>query len=361
MKNKLTNDLSLLEEMIKDQNSKYKVDPFWKNYEYSNVTKIKHFDLKKLLQFSNSFGATSSKRYTILGTYFIRLYFGILIKIKKYLKIDLAFPKIFKTLNFFNYTIDDHKLTRAIYSQFIFKLIDSFPNSDKLLNIKDDLVWNPIDTFELMDKKYSFNFIRYFYEFLMANNFANFEKSNFFLEIGGGYGGFTEIVKKMCPNIKIIYMDIPPQLYVAEQYLKSIFYKKVAGFKETKEMEFITQDSFLDYDILIVPPWDIKKIQNDLIDNFYNANSFQEMQKNTVSNYCKQLGRIVKRKIVLHEQREGNGAIVDPVTRIDYIDYMKLNGFNLVEEKLGSYGGHLRSDPSAPFSHTDLYFFEKAN
>mgnify|MGYP000026438482 CR=1 FL=1 len=49
MKNKLTNDLSLLEEMIKDQNSKYKVDPFWKNYEYSNVAKIKHFDLKKLL------------------------------------------------------------------------------------------------------------------------------------------------------------------------------------------------------------------------------------------------------------------------------------------------------------------------
>ena len=39
----------------------------------------------------------------------------------------------------------------------------------------------------------------------------------------------------------------------------------------------------------------------------------------------------------------------------------KTNGFNLVEEKLGSYGGHLRSDPSAPFSHTDLYFFEKAN
>ena len=44
MKNKLTNDLSLLEEMIKDKNSKYKVDPFWKNYEYSNIAKIKHFD-----------------------------------------------------------------------------------------------------------------------------------------------------------------------------------------------------------------------------------------------------------------------------------------------------------------------------
>ena len=86
MKNKLTNDLSLLEEMIKDQNSKYKVDPFWKNYEYSNIAKIKHFDLKELLQFDNSFGLHSSKRYTTFGNYFIRFYFGILIKIKKYLK-----------------------------------------------------------------------------------------------------------------------------------------------------------------------------------------------------------------------------------------------------------------------------------
>jgi len=361
MKNKLTNDLSLLEEMIRDQNSKYKVDPFWKNYEYSNVTKIKHFDLKKFLQFSNSFGVSSSTRYTTLGTFFIRVYFGILIKIKKYFKVDLVFPKIFKTLNFFNYTIDDHKLTRANYSSFIFKLIDSFPDSDKLLNIKDDLVLNPIDTFEIMDKKYSFNFIKYFHEFLMTNNFINFEKSNFFLEIGGGYGGFTEIVKKICPNIKVVYIDIPPQLYVAEQYLKSIFHKKVAGFRETKKMEFITQDSFLNYDILIMPPWDINKIQDNLIDGFYNGNSFQEMQKKTVSNYCKQLGRIVNKKIVLWEQRDGNGAIVDPVTRTEYIDYMKLNGFKLVQEKSGFFGGHLRGDPSAPFTYMDLYFFEKAN
>ena len=85
------------------------------------------------------------------------------------------------------------------------------------------------------------------------------------------------------------------------------------------------------------------------------------MQKETVSNYCKQLSRIVKNKIVLLEQREGNGAIVNPVTRAEYIDYMKSNGFKLVEERLVAYLGHLRGDPSAPFSHSDLYFFEKAN
>ena len=359
MKNKLTNDLSLLTEMIKDQNSKYKVDPFWSNYEYSTISKIKHFDLKKFLQFSNSFGVTSSQRYSFFGNYFHKIYFGILKRFKQNFGIDLALPSVFKILNFFNYTIDDPKLIRANFSQLIFQLINSLPNADKLLKIKDDLIWNPVDTLILRKKKYSFKFINYFYEFLMVNNFVNFEKSNFFLEIGGGYGGFTEIVKKVCSNVKIIYIDITPQLYVAEQYLKSIFPEKIGGFRETKKMEFITQDSFLEYDILIVPPWDIKKIQNNLVDSFYNGNSFQEMQKNTVSNYCTELGRIIKNKIVLNEQREGNGAIIDPVTRTEYIDYMKLNGFRLAEEKLTFYGGHLRGDPSAPLCHQDFYFFEK--
>ena len=130
--------------------------------------------------------------------------------------------------------------------------------------------------------------------------------------------------------------------------LKSIFSKKVAGYKETKKMKLINENSFSNYDILIVPPWDIKKIQNNLIDNFYNSNSFQEMQKNTVSGYCDELGRIVKNKIVLLEQRGGHGAINDPVTRNDYINYMKSNGFELVEEKLDSY------------LKQDFHFFQKA-
>ena len=40
MKNKLTNDLALFTEMINDQHSNYEVDPFWKNYEYINLSKI---------------------------------------------------------------------------------------------------------------------------------------------------------------------------------------------------------------------------------------------------------------------------------------------------------------------------------
>lgn len=358
MKKKITDDLILLKTMIKDQSKKYKVDPFWSNYEYLTISKIKHLNLEKFLQFTNSFGGITSIRYSFLGNYFIRFYFGILSKFKKYLKIDLSFPYIFKTLNLFNYKVDDPKLSRKNLSKLIFKLINTLPGAEKLLEINDDLVWSPVDVLELREKKYSFKFIDYFCDFLIVNKFSDFNESKFFLEIGGGYGGFTEVVKKINPNIKIIYVDIAPQLYVAEQYLKSIFSGKVGSYTETKEMKTINRDSFKNYDIIIVPAWDVKKIEDNLIDIFYNSNSFQEMQKNTVDDYCKQLGRIVKNKIVLLEQREGNGAIIDPVTRNEYIKYMKLNNFKLIEEKLANYGGHLRIDPKA-WSHLDFYFFEK--
>ena len=159
--------------------------------------------------------------------------------------------------------------------------------------------------------------------------------------------------------MKIIFIDIAPQLYVAERYLKSVFPDRVAGYRDTKQMKSINYDSFSSYDILILPPWDIEKIADNLIDNFSNQSSFQEMSQDTVRGYCKQLGRIIKSKVVLYEQREGNGAVKDSVKRDDYLRYMGSNGFKLINEKLAGYGGHLRGDPSAPLCHQDFYFFQK--
>ncbi len=146
-----------------------------------------------------------------------------------------------------------------------------------------------------------------------------------------------------------------PQLYVAEQYLKSIFPNKVAGYRETKKMKFINEQSFSKFDIVILPPWNISKIQDGLVNIFFNANSFQEMQKDTVNKYCNELGRIVNNKIALLEQREGNGSIVDPVTRKEYIDYMRSNKFDLINEKPATLKKHKYS------RHQEFYFFQKKN
>ena len=80
---------------------------------------------------------------------------------------------------------------------------------------------------------------------------------------------------------------------MAERYLKSVFPNRVAGYRDTKQMKSISYDAFSSYDILILPPWDIEKIEDNLIDNFSNQSSFQEMSQDTVRGYCKQLGRII--------------------------------------------------------------------
>ena len=124
-------------------------------------------------------------------------------------------------------------------------------------------------------------------------------------------------------------------------------------------MKSISYESFSGADILIIPPWDIKKLEDNLVDNFSNQASFQEMSKETVKDYCDQLGRIVKNKVVLYEMREGNGGVEDSVKKEDYLQYMQQNDFHLISEQIAVYGGHLRGDPSEPMCHQDFYFFQK--
>ena len=357
MNKRIIDEFPLCKEMMEDLRNKYQVDKFWKGYESRNVTLIKHYGLKNFRHRPNSYGGISSIKSIIPGGILLdRIINKLLSGLDKYLGIDwLRFP----LLDVFNYTVDAPKEIRGNYSSLILEMINLLPDADKLLNIRDDLVGNPSDILKLRENKYSLQFINYFYRLLVINQFVDFKESNLFLEIGGGYGGFSEVLKKTYPNVKIIFIDIAPQLYVAESYLKSVFPDRVAGYRDTKQMKSISYDAFSSYDILILPPWDIEKIEDNLIDNFSNQSSFQEMSQDTVRGYCKQLGRIIKSKVVLYEQREGNGAVKDSVKRDDYLRYMGSNGFKLINEKLAGYGGHLRSDPSAPLCHQDFYFFQK--
>ena len=357
MNNRIIDDFPLCNEMMEDLSNKYQVDTFWKNYESMNVSLIKHYGLKNFRHRPNSYGGISTKKSIIpKGLLLYKIINKLLRGLDKYLGIDwLRFP----FLDVFNYSVDDPKGIRENYSGLILEMINLLPDADNLLNIRDDLVGNPSDILKLRGNKYSLQFINYFYRLLVINQFVDFKASNLFLEIGGGYGGFSEVLKKTYPNVKIIFIDIAPQLYVAERYLKSVFPGRVAGYRDTKQMKSINYDAFSSYDILILPPWDIEKIEDNLIDNFSNQSSFQEMSQDTVRGYCKQLGRIIKSKAVLYEQREGNGGVKDSVKRDDYLRYMGSNGFKLIDEKLAGYGGHLRGDPSAPLCHQDFYFFQK--
>ena len=355
----ISDDLALLEDMMMDLNKNYQVDTFWSNYQFDNHFRLKHFGLKDFRKLPNSYGGLSTVKSNFPGS---KLALRIFYKIIRDLKLDWLPISIKRFLYIVFYAPrDDPSLIYTCYGGVILELINTLPHGDKLLEVQDSLSGKPTQTLELRGKKYSLQFIRYFFRLLVINRFMKLESesTSYYLEIGGGYGGYCEVLRKTYPNVKIVFIDIAPQLYVAEQYLKSVFPGKVAGYNETKQLSIINSSAFAEKDILILPPWDIGKIEDNFINNFSNQSSFQEMSKETVNDYCDHLGRIIRNNVVLYEMREGNGSVEDPVLREDYIRFLEKNGFKLVEEQISAFGGHLRSDPSAPLSHQDFYFFSK--
>lgn len=112
------------------------------------------------------------------------------------------------------------------------------------------------------------------------------------LELGGGFGVNVHLLISNYPNIKkIVYLDIPPNLYIGTQYLKLFYGGAVRDYREmreTREVGFRNDDSL---EIIATAPWQIEQL-NEKIDLFYNAHSFVEMTEGAVANYAAQLRRL---------------------------------------------------------------------
>lgn len=114
-----------------------------------------------------------------------------------------------------------------------------------------------------------------------------------FFEIGGGFGINLHLLLTNFPNVrKCVYLDIPPNLYVGTQYLKSHFDGAVKDYRGTRDLDAI---SFADDDsleILCIAPWQIERLRMRL-DLFHNAHSFVEMPEAVVRNYAQHVERLL--------------------------------------------------------------------
>jgi putative sugar O-methyltransferase len=123
---------------------------------------------------------------------------------------------------------------------------------------------------------------------------VNYQKANSFFEIGGGFGGNLHLLIENYPNIrKYVYLDVPPNLYVLNQYLKSHFRNSVRDYSEHRgtEISFSEND---DLEIFCIAPWQIENLKVD-IDIFFNSHSFVEISKDAVQNYANFVERALKK------------------------------------------------------------------
>lgn len=120
------------------------------------------------------------------------------------------------------------------------------------------------------------------------------QKDSIIVEIGAGYGGIPYHLFKYF-NIKATYIifDIPEICIISSYFLRSCFpNKKILFYKEYPDIKRI---NLKEYDIVILPNFEIQKLPDAFCDLIFNSHSLVEMDDFTVKEYLKQIDRICKK------------------------------------------------------------------
>jgi len=112
-----------------------------------------------------------------------------------------------------------------------------------------------------------------------------FNDAKSIFEIGGGFGANIHILLENYKNIKkVLYLDIPPNLYIGTQYLKAFYGHAVFDYRALKNQDSIKFSANDDLEIFCIAPWQIEKFES-AVDIFMNSHSFVEMQNHVIKNY----------------------------------------------------------------------------
>lgn len=113
-------------------------------------------------------------------------------------------------------------------------------------------------------------------------------------EIGGGFGGFGYYLLSSGKPYKYINFDLPEVLLIAQYYLMNEFSeKKILLFAETKGNN-ISLDIIDQYDVILMPNFQLPRLASDSVDLFINTGSLSEMDYHTVEEYISQIVRTCK-------------------------------------------------------------------
>lgn len=344
----LVDDLKSYKLMFEDmENAGYHIDEYWKTIEYRNQLKSL-YGLNTFRDGSfSSYSAISKKnkfesKFSLLKILFSR------IASLEHLLACRGYKLPFSLMG------EDVETLRNWYGHTIFRILHV--KDKRISEIVDSGLGNPADKMNIGGKIYTHNFLRFFHRFTVMNSFYSFENINYFLEIGGSYGGQIEVLLKLYPHMRVYFIEIPPQLYVAERYLNAVFPGEVVNYQDVRKMDSISRESFNDRKIILMTPWQLERLGDRQAEAFTNQFSFQEMSRDTVETYCKQLQRIVTKAIFLFQIREGHPAVSQPVRKEEYIRFLCPR---FILEELVEEGVHETVHTgNKMLVHNDVYFLK---
>jgi putative sugar O-methyltransferase len=286
----IADDIELLDLMLGDNRTVpeiYQPGKYWAYKAKNAVKEIKKFGLNNFRGDDNSIGTSfADNLYCDVRT---QLSYGIRKPFKILLNHVLPFKQIFNA---------QRKLTRE-YAQNMVDLrgyiYSTTPQIAELLqkyNMPYSMRGGCLDFFEYKGQK-----IAHYYASLLLMHDAisknvDFSTARSFFEIGGGFGVNLHLLVENYSNLrKFIYLDIPPNLYVGTQYLKSFYGDSIKDYRSTRNMHEIRFSDNDELEIFCIAPWQIERLKSG-VDIFHNAHSFVEMTSAIVQNYSKHIERL---------------------------------------------------------------------
>lgn len=251
-----------------------------------------------------------------------------------------TFPNAIKPQQTLTQLLSGYQSALADYR--VFLAAENPQKSPSLADFSESDFGNPVEQFEFDQKKYSRSSLNYLLGLQLLKQHID-QDIHTVLEIGGGFGSLGEIFAKSdVSDLRYIDIDIPPTLFVAENYLRAALPgRKITGYLETQQAEHLNIVELPE--ISVLASWQLPKLQGS-VDLFVNFISFQEMEPHIVKNYFSHVDRLQSKWILLRNMREGKQVkkaendigVEQPILSDDYITM--LPNYLLVSRQVHPFG-----------------------
>jgi len=285
---------NLLDLLVTDQENQkgiYSPGPYWSGYSARIVKAIKSQGLKYFR--SNARIGKGFSDSLVLEPVDLSNLISLKSRVYEKLVNNYIISKYF--LSPFRSRISAISSQKVIYMNLYYNLMigDWYKDFQRNYKLPKPNLESPTDIINLCGHNIGRTYLNSYIRIYNYSYFVDFKSKRTVFEIGGGFGSNIHSLISMYPNIKkVVYLDIPPMLYIANQYLESIYNDSVVDYSKTKNLNSISFKANDSLEIICIAPWQIEKLEVT-IDLFWNSASFQEMTEKTVQNYCKNLARMI--------------------------------------------------------------------
>lgn len=344
-------DFAALEQMMADMeaaNELYRPTNYWQLYETRTMEEIRKFGLENYRRRADSvfapFGAVDNAATSA----------RINLKYNRYL-----WNRITRRLPFWQQTLDTtsrgltqilgvvdgrFNLTAEHAIRLAYDLASQYgreADAKPLSNIGTAKAGNPKDLVSINGHDYTEHFIRFYLRYVYCVRFFDFGNADLIVELGSGSGQQAEVLHKLYPEKTILLFDIAPQLYICQQYLKTIFPGEVVTYDQCRGR---TGDEKLKAGkIYIFGAWHFPIVASLKPDLFISSASFAEMEPHVVRNYLSFVNATA-RNVMLVQKMDGK----DVASRKGYPGVLKKTVFSDYQNGLPDFELVDRSNAPTP-------------